>query len=72
MEWIYLVLIVVVLVFGLGVVVLNRRRSPDRLPSRPGPVELTDRTSELVRPPRPLRDDEGEAELLDEGQARVD
>ena len=72
MEWIYLVLIVVVLVFGLSVVVLNRRRSTDRLPSGPGPVELTDRTSELVRPPRPLLDDEAEAELLDAEQVHVD
>ena len=39
--------IAAVLVFGLGVVVLNRRRSP----------ELTkDRTSEIVRPPRPAVD----------------
>ena len=47
MEWIYLALVAAVLVFGLGVVVLNRRRSP----------ELTkDRTSEIVRPPRPAVD----------------
>jgi fused signal recognition particle receptor len=46
MIWIYLVLIVAVLVFGLGVVVLNRRkRTPELLP---------DRTSEIVRPPRPV------------------
>ncbi len=45
MEWIYLVLIAVVLLFGVGVVVVNRRRPP----------ELgADRTSEIVRPPRPL------------------
>jgi fused signal recognition particle receptor len=44
MEWIYLVLIALVLVFGIGVVVLNRRRAPQV----PG-----DRTSEIVRPPRP-------------------
>ena len=46
MIWIYLVLIVAVLVFGLGVVVLNRRKSPPEL--------LPDRTSEIVRPPRPV------------------
>jgi fused signal recognition particle receptor len=46
MEWIFLVLIAVVLLFGIGVVVVNRRRSA---------VELEpDRTSEIVRPPRPL------------------
>jgi fused signal recognition particle receptor len=44
MEWIYLALVALVLVFGIGVLVLNRRRSP----------ELSDeRTSEIVRPPRP-------------------
>lgn len=47
MEWIYLALIALVLVFGIGVLVVNRRRSP----------ELTrDRTSEIVRPPRPAVD----------------
>jgi fused signal recognition particle receptor len=45
MEPIFLVLIVVVLLFGLGVVVVNRRRSVELQP---------DRTSEIVRPPRPL------------------
>lgn len=45
MEWIFLVLIVVVLVFGLGVVAINRRRAVELEP---------DRTSEIVRPPRPL------------------
>lgn len=45
MESIFLVLIVVVLLFGLGVVVVNRRRSVELEP---------DRTSEIVRPPRPL------------------
>jgi fused signal recognition particle receptor len=45
MESIFLVLIVVVLLFGLGVVVVNRRRSVELQP---------DRTSEIVRPPRPL------------------
>jgi fused signal recognition particle receptor len=44
MEWIYLALVALVLVFGIGVLVLNRRRSP----------ELSDeRTSEIIRPPRP-------------------
>jgi fused signal recognition particle receptor len=46
MIWIYLVLIVAVLVFGLGVVVLNRRKRQPEL--------LADRTSEIVRPPRPV------------------
>lgn len=46
MIWIYLVLIVAVFVFGLGVVVLNRRKRQPEL--------LADRTSEIVRPPRPL------------------
>jgi fused signal recognition particle receptor len=46
MIWIYLVLVVAVLVFGLGVVVLNRRKAPPEL--------LPDRTSEIVRPPRPV------------------
>ena len=46
MLWIYLVLIVAVLVFGLGVVVLNRRKRQPEL--------LADRTSEIVRPPRPV------------------
>jgi len=45
MEPIFLVLIVVVLLFGLGVVVVNRRRSVELQP---------DRTSEIVRPPRPI------------------
>ncbi|CAB4562755.1 MAG: signal recognition particle-docking protein FtsY [Actinobacteria bacterium] len=44
MEWIYLALVALVLLFGIGVVVLNRRRSPELTP---------DRTSEIVRPPRP-------------------
>lgn len=47
MEWIYLALIALVLVFGIGVVVVNRRRS----------TELNqERTSEIVRPPRPAVD----------------
>ena len=45
MEWIYLALVVFVLVFGLGVLVLNRRRSHDL---------ADERTSEIVRPPRPV------------------
>ena len=45
MEWIYLVLIAVVLVFGIGVLVLNRRRGTAELPpaTRPPSIE---------RPPR--------------------
>jgi fused signal recognition particle receptor len=35
MEWIYLVLVVAVLVFGLGVVVVNRRRSVAAPPASP-------------------------------------
>ncbi len=60
MLWIYLVLIAAVLVFGLGVVVLNRRRSavsapparpaipPKAAPAKPAPVE-----PELVEPAAP-------------------
>jgi fused signal recognition particle receptor len=47
MLWIYLALIAVVLVFGLGVVLVGRRRSGGERP-------LDDRTSEIVRPPRPV------------------
>jgi fused signal recognition particle receptor len=47
MLWIYLALIAVVLVFGLGVVLVGRRRSG-------GELALDDRTSEIVRPPRPV------------------
>ena len=46
MEWIYLVLVIAVLVFGITVLVLGRRRSAPEL--------SPDRTSEIVRPPRPL------------------
>ncbi|MGD9996208.1 MAG: signal recognition particle-docking protein FtsY [Ilumatobacteraceae bacterium] len=45
MEWIYLVLIAVVLVFGIGVVIVNRRRSTPSLPP-------SGRTPVLERPPR--------------------
>ena len=56
---IYIILIVVVLVFGLGVVVLGRRRSTPELAPPAQPVELLpDRTSEMVRPPRPVDVDE--------------
>ena len=73
MEWIYLVLIVVVLVFGLGVVALNRRRSSsDELAVGARPVELTDRTSEMVRPPRPISDEEASDELVDDEVAQVE
>ncbi len=47
MTWIYLALIALVLVFGIGVVFLNRRRA----------LELdSERTSEIIRPPRPAVD----------------
>jgi fused signal recognition particle receptor len=73
MEWIYLLLIVVVLVFGLGVVALNRRRSSsDELAVGARPVELTDRTSEMVRPPRPISDEEASDELVDDEVAQVE
>jgi fused signal recognition particle receptor len=65
MEWIYLVLIVVVLVFGLGVVALNRRRDAGELTAGATTVELTDRTSEMIRPPRPLGDVESEPGVHD-------
>ena len=51
MEWIYLVLIGVVIVFGVGVLVLNRRQASREL------EPLHDRTSEIVRPPRPVAPD---------------
>lgn len=57
---IYLILIVAVLVFGLGVVLLSRRRPPEVPPG--GPVELlADRTSEMVRPPQPVGDEQAES-----------
>jgi len=64
MIWIYLVLIVAVLVFGIGVVLVNRARAGREVPAatRP-PVLLPDRTSEIVRPPRPI--DEVEPEPVD-------
>jgi len=47
MEWIYLILVAVVLIFGLGVLLLNRRsaRRPDRQPAPPAPRP--------DRPPKP-------------------
>ncbi len=73
MEWIYLVLIVVVLVFGLGVVALNRRRSSSGdLAAGAPPVELTDRTSEMVRPPRPIADEDSSDELSDDEIGQVE
>ena len=64
MIWIYLVLIVAVLVFGIGVVLVNRVRAGREVPTatRP-PALLPDRTSEIVRPPRPI--DEVEPEPAD-------
>lgn len=56
MIWIYLILVGVVLVFGVGVLIVNRRRSSGELP--PVAVPLSDRTSEIVRPPRQLDLDE--------------
>lgn len=50
MQWIYLVLVAAVLVFGVGVVLLGRRRGVGEQPRRE--VPLSDRTSEIVRPPR--------------------
>jgi fused signal recognition particle receptor len=44
MTWIYLALIALVLVFGVTVVAVNRRRRPQL---------NQERTSEIVRPPRP-------------------
>lgn len=62
---IYIILIVVVLVFGLGVVLLGRRRGTPELAPPTQPVELLpDRTSEMVRPPRPLDTDDGEAPVV--------
>src|SRR5690349_12182623 len=47
MPWIYLVLIAVVLVVGIGVVLLNRRRAAnERAPGAPTPPAVE-------RPPRP-------------------
>jgi fused signal recognition particle receptor len=46
MEWIYLVLIAVVFVFGVGVVVVNRRRSAPQVPPAARPAAID-------RPPRP-------------------
>ncbi|MCU1360690.1 MAG: ftsY [Ilumatobacteraceae bacterium] len=48
MEWIYLILIAVVLVFGVGVLVLNRRRGTTELPP-------TTRPPVIDRPPRAVR-----------------
>jgi hypothetical protein len=73
---IYIILIVVVLVFGLGVVVLGRRRSTPELAPPAQPVELLpDRTSEMVRPPRPVdvdeQADQAEVEQSESQQADV-
>ena len=48
MEWIFLVLIAVVIVFGIGVLVWNRRRAaqPTQAPLAPAPTRLD-------RPPQP-------------------
>jgi fused signal recognition particle receptor len=52
MEWIYLSLIAVVLVFGVGVLVVNRRKTPPQLPpaTRPPAVQ---RPPRAVTPPAP-------------------
>ena len=68
MEWIFLVLAVAVLVFGVGVIVLNRRRSAIGAPPRPTiaappapPRPVTDADAVLVEPdvlapaPAPLK-----------------
>ena len=70
---IYIILIVVVLVFGLGVVLLGRRRNTPELAPPTEPVELLpDRTSEMVRPPRPVDTDDAEApEALEEAVAET-
>jgi fused signal recognition particle receptor len=56
MEWIYLVLIAVVLVFGIGVVVVNRRRSAPTLPpaTRPAQIERPPRATPPARPAPPV------------------
>jgi fused signal recognition particle receptor len=64
MPWIYLVLVVVVLVVGLGVVLLNRRRTaaphvtaptPSRAPAQPPPVapSIEVKAPVAVEPERP-------------------
>ena len=67
MIWIYLVLIVAVLVFGIGVVLVNRARAGREVPAAPRPPALMpDRTSEIFRPPRPI--DEVEPEPAGAGE----
>ena len=62
MEWIYLVLIVVVLIVGLGVVVVNRRRSgvevapptsTSRPPAHPPPVAVPEVAPQVESPVAP-------------------
>ena len=48
MEWIFLVLIAVVIVFGIGVLVWNRRRAGQATAEPPGPAP-----TRLDRPPQP-------------------
>ena len=50
MEWIFLVLAVAVLVFGIGVLVVNRRRSAVQAPTVPSYTRGTiDRKPQQVR-----------------------
>jgi fused signal recognition particle receptor len=61
MEWIYLVLIAVVLVFGIGVVLVNRRRAAGELPpsSRPAVLEPPPpRLRTVVAPEAPVAEPE--------------
>jgi fused signal recognition particle receptor len=66
MEWIYLVLIAVVLVFGIGVVGLNRRRSAPTLPpaARPTQIERPPRAATPARP-APVVEAPAEPELAE-------
>ena len=70
MIWIYLILIGVVLVFGVGVLLVNRRRSVGELP--PVAVPLSDRTSEIVRPPRQLDLDEDQPATIEQIEVAPD
>jgi fused signal recognition particle receptor len=74
MEWIYLVLIALVVIFGLGVLIVSRRRArrsveappaPPTVPPAPppqrGPEVLEAPAPEVVAPPARLRDRMGRA-----------